>query len=103
MKASAEETQEYLNPQASDAPRYPWGLEITLCDDSLEKLGYASPPPVGTVLMVTARVEVTSSSQRQMQGGDAESSSCWQITDMEVTSGQTNTDASTLYPNSKMS
>lgn len=103
MKTSPEEAKEYVQPSLDDAPRYPYGLELRLDDAALEKLGMSAPPAVGTVLMVTARVEVTSASQYQTQGQEAESSSCWQITDMEASKASSDGDAKSLYPNSSLS
>lgn len=100
MKTDREEAQEVTNEVAGDTPAYPYGLELRLDDKSLEKLGMAAPPAVGSVLMITARVEVTSASQHQTQDREAESSSCWQITDLEVQPAKR--DAKAMYPNSKM-
>lgn len=86
MKMSAEEAKEdcCVTQDASDQPRYPYGLEIRLDESSLAKLGITAPPAVGTELTISAKVVVTSASQYQTQGNDPESSSCWQITDMEL-------------------
>lgn len=86
MQQSAEEAKESNNAgtgEDSDAPRYPYGLELRLDEEALAKLGITAPPSVGTTMMITAKVIVTSASQHQTQGGDPEFSSCWQITDME--------------------
>lgn len=47
-----------------DRPLYPWGLELRLDDDALEKLGLAKLPPAGGSIMVLARAEVTGSNSR---------------------------------------
>lgn len=106
MQRSKEEIKEASTPVEydEDAPRYPWGLELSLDDGSLTKLGFTDPPPVGTVLTITARVEVCSSRQYQTLGAESEMSSDWQITDMSATMGDpTDKTAKSLYPNSKMS
>ena len=84
MKMDKEEAKEATQPDVADAPEYPYGLELRLDDKGLEKLGLASPPEVGKVMTITAKVVVTSASSHQTQGGEAEASSCWQITDMEI-------------------
>lgn len=102
MKQSAEEAKENAccSPDDADLPRYPYGLELSLDEETLAKLGLTAPPAVGTTMMITAKVTVTSASQYQRQGGDAESSSCWQITDMECGSAQSDSDKATaLYGN----
>ncbi len=86
MKMDPEEAKEQVTPEVGDAPQYPYGLELRLDDKSLAKLGMTSPPAVGTEMSITARVVVSSASQYQTQGGEAEASSCWQITDMEASS-----------------
>lgn len=97
MKQSAEEAKEEC--AVSCEPReYPYGLEIRLDEESLSKLGLTAPPAVGSEMVITAKVVVTSASQYQTQGQEAESSSCWQITDMEVSGSQTrSTAAQSLY------
>ena len=98
MKQGPEEAQEDSNPTAADQPQYPYGLEIRLDEDALAKLGITSPPAVGTEMMITCKVVVTSASSYQSQGGEQETSSCWQITDMEVsTAPQSGNAAATLY------
>ena len=82
-----------------DAPLYPYGLSLCVEQDLLLKLGLSELPPVGTVFMLTAAVEVTGvrSSQRQ---GEQDSSMDLQITDMELgASGRADGDrAKKLYP-----
>lgn len=98
MKMDKEEAKEITQPEPSDAPRYPYGLEMRLDDKSLAKLGMTQPPAVGTTMTVTAKVVVTSASSYQTQGGEAEANSCWQITDMEVSADQSKPSAAaSLY------
>lgn len=90
MAMTKEEAKEYgglcaAPEQGGDSgPRYPWGLQITLDDGSLEKLGITDLPPVGTVLMIQARAEVTGTRSSQQQAGDKEQRVEMQITDMEI-------------------
>lgn len=100
MKLTPEEAkQESTIGEASEAPAYPYGLTIQLCDESLKKLGITSPPPVGTKLTLQAMVEVTSNSQYENQDGK-DVSMCLQITDMELGQAETASPnpASVLYP-----
>jgi len=101
MKMSAEETKEYSGVEM-EAPQYPYGLSIDLDDGALEKLGITALPKVGAEMMVTAKCVVKSVSSNQMQGGDAESRVCLQITDMDVgqtENAQNDNRASKLYGN----
>ncbi len=98
MKMDAEEAKEATQPAAKDAPEYPYGLELRLDDKALAKLGITQPPAVGTGLTITAKVTVVSASAYQTQGGEPETSSCWQITDMAVSGAQNAGDkAAALY------
>lgn len=103
LKMSAEEAKEsgLCCTGESAPPEYPYGLELRLEDGSLAKLGMTTPPAVGTEMVITAKVVVVSSSQYQRQGNEAEISSCWQVTDMEIANaprdwGQV---AKAMYPN----
>lgn len=70
----------------ADLPRYPYGLSLCVDDDVLAKLGITDLPPVGTVMQLTALVEVCSISQYENQDG-ADKSMNLQITDMELAVG----------------
>lgn len=79
---------------------YPWGLCINLDNETLKKLG-ASPQPVGTEVMITAKAIVKSMSTRE-DGEGVRHDASLQITDMGIApaSGeQTKTTAETLYGN----
>lgn len=102
MKMSPEEAKEYGAIDMGEAPQYPYGLSIDLDDDALEKLGITALPKVGSEMMITAKCVVKSVSSNQMQGGDAESRVCLQITDMDVgqtENAQNDNRASKLYGN----
>lgn len=105
MKQSAEEAKEDAGCciAGSDLPEYPYGLSLSLNEETLAKLGLTAPPAVGTTMMITAKVVVTSASQYQSQGKETESNSSWQITDLECGSTQASQQsaaASALYPSS---
>jgi hypothetical protein len=88
MKLTATEakSETMLGDSDDDQPAYPYGLSICLCDDELAKLGITELPPVGTVMQLTALVEVCSISQYENQDG-ADKSMNLQITDMELANG----------------
>jgi hypothetical protein len=88
MKLTAAEAKAdtMLGGTDDDLPQYPYGLSICLDDDILAKLGITELPPVGTVMQLTALVEVCSISQYENQDG-ADKSMNLQITDMELANG----------------
>lgn len=100
MKMSAEEAKEEYgigSPTAEpgNLPKYPYGLSISLCDDSLKKLGMSSPPAVGTIMTLTAMVQVVSTGTNEQVDGDKESRAELQITEMSLdASGMKTTDMS---------
>lgn len=97
MKMSAKDRQETMATPADkgDAPVYPYGLELRLDNDALEKLGI-DPPEVGESLTLTAKVSVTSCSSNQTESGKNQSCSL-QITDMALGETGGKSAADTLY------
>lgn len=84
MENTAQEAQAQVNPTAADGPKYPWGLCITLNDDSLEKLGVKTMPAVGTEVTIVAKAQVTGTNERQSENGESYSSMDLQITDLQI-------------------
>jgi len=85
MKLSAKD-RDKLAPQPSlvekdDRPRYPYGLQINMDDDTLDKLKLATLPKVGTKLTLVALVEVTSVSSHQSTDSDKHQNVGLQITE----------------------
>lgn len=98
MKMSPEEAkEEYGVPDTGNAPEYPYGLTLSLCDESMAQLGMTSLPAVGSKVMITAMATVTSTSSDSRQDGDTEQRVGLQITDMEVKAGEGKSAADTLY------
>jgi hypothetical protein len=95
MKMSKAEAKEQTEPTSSDLPQYPWGLNLHLDDDELEKLG-VKDLKVGSDVVITAKCSVTSSSSHKSMLGDSSSSVDLQITEMEIGEVPTNK-TSTLY------
>lgn len=89
------------NEVNSDPPKYPWGLCLTLNDDSLDKLGMDKLPEIGTKMRLVAMVEVTGVSASTYQGAEEKRSSVdLQVTDMAIDDGGAGTmsrAAETLY------
>lgn len=101
MTLSKEEAKEESGLMSADydMPRYPYGLCLCLDDDSLKKLGITSLPAIGTEMMITAKVKVTSVRSRETQTenqSDSESSVDMQITAMEIGANQEARSAATV-------
>jgi hypothetical protein len=93
-------TDSFQNEEGKTVERddYPWGLRITLNDETLKKLGIALPK-VGSEMMLAGKVKVLSTSMRE-DGEDSYSSVEMQITDiglMDGTAEPQKTAADTLY------
>ncbi len=85
MENTAQEAAQQVGvPTAAEGPKYPWGLQITLSDDSLDKLGVKSLPAAGTEVTIVAKAVVTGTSERQTEGEGTRSSMDLQITDMQL-------------------
>lgn len=81
MKTTATERKEMTEPSEYKGPEYPYGLSISLNNDSLEKLGVEKLPQVGTELLVLAKVKVSSASASDSEYGSSKNVSL-QITEM---------------------
>ena len=69
----------------SDGPDYPWGLEINLEKDSLEKLNLgATSFKIGETGMIHAKYEVTRLSETASSEGSGASSVNLQLTDLAL-------------------
>jgi hypothetical protein len=88
MKLTPNEQSEEMGSAMVDKPSYPYGLEIRLSNDAIEKLGLPALPAVGETMVVMARVKVTSVSQYENEGSHKERSICLQITDMALGADQ---------------
>ena len=88
MAQSPKEAEESMPcPSPADAPRYPYGLCISLCEDELEKLGVDEGElEVGDIIHLHAFALVTSASESATMGGDKHCRVELQITHMSLES-----------------
>lgn len=96
-KMSPEQAKEYLEgPVTSkeDVPAYDYGTRLCLASELLKRLGFSTPPNVGTEMLLTAKVVVISASVSQQQDGDKEGRCELQITEMDL--GSQGKDAATV-------
>lgn len=70
----------------ADAPKYPYGLRLSLDSVALDKLGVDKLPGVGEKLMLHAVVEVCCVSAYDSKDGGLKKSIDLQITDLEIES-----------------
>lgn len=84
MKRAASEEREELVGQ-TEAPSYPYGLELHLENDAIDTLELAALPSVGQTMFLQARVSVTSVSEHESEHSEGKRRSIGlQITDMAL-------------------
>lgn len=67
------------------APTYPYGLCISLDDESIKKLGLEGEmPDVGTLVHFCAMAKVTSVSEHEQEGTDGAKTSCRRV-ELQIT------------------
>lgn len=69
---------------APDGSQYPYGLQLQLDDEALDKLGIETLPRPDTEIVVYARATVTSVSSNASTGGEKRRSVSLQITDLSL-------------------
>lgn len=84
MALTKEEQKRTSGETAVNKPKYPYGLEVRLDDESLTKLGIKELPEVGMKLMLEAKVVVESVSQEDKATGKPRRHVGLQITDMSL-------------------
>lgn len=87
MKISAAERKKSVEPAMvgggeKDGPRYPYGLQLHLDTEVLDKLGLATLPTVGDAQILIARVEISGVSSHQGEDKKKRQSLSLQITDL---------------------
>lgn len=102
VQLTAAERAEVMGGAIARAPRYPWGLSVTLDNDTLDKLALTLPT-VGKTLTLIARVAVISvSSNQESSDGGPNRSVTLQITDLCLEDQDAAADAAAaLYPTTK--
>lgn len=98
MKISKAEQEKRSEPStiATERPMYPWGLNLNLDNDTLEKLGIDGLPKVGESYAIIATASVSSVSSSESEGG-AHRSLSLQITDLCLEDGKAKDIAKKLY------
>lgn len=75
-----------------ERPKYPWGLNLYLNEEVLEKLGMTREDfEVGGSMLMTARVRVTGINEREYEGSDPSCCIDLQIQKMELKSAPAET------------
>ena len=81
-----------------EPPAYPWGLELTLDNECLEKLKLDPLPEAGEQLLLLAKVRVSRTSSTDTEGGGKNRSVSLQITDCALEdAGERKSAEDTLY------
>lgn len=99
MKLSKED----LIPQPTNPSplAYPYGLRITLNEDSLKRLGIKDLPAVGDYMMIKAKVEVCATNKNESKESGEHRCLELQITDMEMSSAKRAFKVDRLYNDKK--
>lgn len=99
MKMSKKERKDVAQPVDMLEEEYPWGLEVSLDDESLKKLGMTALPEMGTEMTLVAKVKVRSRSENENdRDSEPHRNLGLQITDMELkTEAESKTDKETFY------
>ena len=72
--------------ECCDDAKYPYGTQISLCNDHLEALGITEMPKIGTTVVLTAHAKVVFCRSEEDQDGSTEQSLSLQITDLGIDS-----------------
>ena len=83
MKQSKREAKKN-HEVCSDSPRFPYGLDLDLDTESLEKLGITDLPEVGSEMIVVAVGVVTSARTNERAEGKANRNITIQLQKLEV-------------------
>lgn len=81
---------------AAERPAYPWGLEVTLDNESLDKLKLDPLPEAGETLMLLAKVRVSRVSSNDTADGEKSRSVGLQITDLALEDAGEHKDAAKM-------
>jgi len=100
MKLPAREPAQTIVAEAPEQPRYPYGLSLSLDDETLSKLGMGLPS-VGKSFLLQARVKVTGAMEAEGESGKMRNAQL-QIEDMGLgpDEGEGSSAADKLYEKS---
>lgn len=104
MKIDAKAREEkYAESVAIDRPAYPYGLEVRLDKEALEKLGLADAlPKAGQAMKLEATVDVTNVHESDSANGGKDCSLTLQITALALAATKQDKDAAgALYDDTK--
>lgn len=88
MKFSEAELKKRTEPAeslVSDRPVYPYGLNVRLDEDTLDKLGIDTLPKVDGDLMLWARVKVVSVSSNEHTSNDSKGKHKHRMVELQIT------------------
>lgn len=83
----------------SDRDEYPYGLQLSLQQEELDKLGVSELPAVGKYVNITARASVSAVCEEKKQDGSVER--CLQLQIEDMTLGAEGAGAAGMYPGMK--
>lgn len=95
-KEEASEKETLLGYEEPSEPKYPYGLQLSLDEESLQKLGLEGLLQVGSVVTIVAKAKVVGASEHETQE-ETERSVSIQITDMAPITAQSASMADRLY------
>jgi hypothetical protein len=88
MRLPKDKAKEMTAPMAAEGPskgpRYPWGLQLRLENESLEKLGITELPEAGAECKIVAIGKVVSVEKRDVDGGETRRHVEIQITKLAI-------------------
>lgn len=99
LKLTPEEKKDDEVGCCSSDRDYPWGLELDLGDDEVQKLGVEGLE-VGEEVLIAGTARVSSKGSHQVDGGDKDSNMSIQITGLSIAKGSKKSAANTLYGDS---
>lgn len=97
MKMTKEDRKMETPAMLSEKPEYPYGLCLRLDNATMKKLGMSSLPDVGSILMISAKAEVVSVSERDSAYGGEDRNCELQITEMNIEGASNDKAAKSLY------
>jgi len=84
-RAEIKDEKAETGPVSPEVPKYPWGLQVRLEREELDKLGITDLPDVGDVLQLMVSARVTGVTETQMANAqDTECCVTLQIEEMAV-------------------